>query len=126
MVTGQTYAQDRDWIVAHWRLQIMGYEWTDAWLAERGLSSPILDWFLAEHGYVWRKVYIGWEPNPWPPEPFAPVHIAQVIQPSGNSHFVILQSDGLTLDPMSDEPRRLTDWERVNFVQGIWTLGGDA
>jgi hypothetical protein len=121
MLTGQTYEAVRTWILSHWQNQIIGYESSDSWLRTHGVTGPVLDWYLATHGYVWRKVYSGWKPVPWPPEPFAPVHAAQVIQPSGMAHFVVLTSAGRVLDPMQDEPRSLSEWEQINFVQGVWT-----
>lgn len=122
MVTGDTYDGVRRWIVGHWSAKVMGYENAGDWLTHRGVSGPVLDWYLAQHGYAWRRVYSGWEPDPWPPEPFAPVHVAQVVQPSGNTHFVAVTSAGTVLDPASTTPRLLTDWPKVNYVQGIWRI----
>lgn len=122
MLTGSTYEDVRAWILDNWQNQIMGYERTGSWLSKSGVTGPVLDWYLAQRGYVWRKVYSGWKPDPWPPEPFAPVHVAQVIQPSGMAHFVVLTADGRVLDPMSDSPRSLTEWQQINYVQGVWPI----
>jgi hypothetical protein len=62
----------------------------------------------------------------WPPAPFAPVHIVQVVQPSGNTHYVVWLPDETVLDPLSDEPTTLAPWSgtkpgpRINNVLGIW------
>lgn len=120
MLTGDTYDGIRAWILDHWQNQIMGHESNDSWLTKSGVTGPVLDWFLAQHGYVWRKVYSGWRPDPWPPAPFAPVHVAQVVQPSGMAHFVVVTETGDVLDPASGAPRSLTDWQQINYVQGVW------
>lgn len=117
MISGWTYDEVRDWLVANWPA---GSQTPGEWLEQRGIHKGIADYFLAENGYAWRTVYAGWGQKPWPPEPFAPVHLAQVVQPSGNSHYVVMRSDGVVLDPLSDEPKRLTDWSVVNNVQGVW------
>jgi hypothetical protein len=106
MVTGQTY----DEVVT---------DFTERWpgeplnLDERGLYHGDTEWYLAINGY-------GWKHDPWPPQPFAPVHIAAVRQPSGNQHYVVLTGDGTVLDPLDDQPKSLASWERVNNVMGIW------
>lgn len=122
MVTGQTYDEVRTWILDHWVHAVLGCDPAD-WLTKHGVTQYVLDWYLGEHGYVWRRLYRAWvADDSWPPKPFAPVHIAQVVQPSGNAHFVVLMADGLVLDPMSVNPRSLTDWETVNHVQGVWSI----
>lgn len=121
MITGQTYEEVRLWLLDHWPGG-QGDHVPEEWLVKRGIHSGIAEYFLGAHGYVWRTVYSGWAQKPWPPEPFAPVHLAMVRQPSGNSHYVVMRSDGVVLDPMTDEPRSLADWEKVDNVQGIWGL----
>jgi hypothetical protein len=122
MVTGQTYDDVRTWILDHWTHAVTGQETPPAdWLADHGVTQYVLDWFLGEHGYAWRRIYRAWSNGSWPPDPFAPAHVAQVVQPSGMAHFVVLTAEGRVLDPMSDTPRSLTDWEQINHVQGIWS-----
>jgi hypothetical protein len=117
MVTGDTYDNVRGWLLANWP---GGTQTPDEWLTKRGIHKGIADYYLAAHGYVWRTVYSGWKLAPWPPEPFAPVHLACVQQPSNNSHYVVMRSDGAVLDPLDGEHKRLTDWPSVYNVQGIW------
>lgn len=128
MVTGQTYDEVRTWILDHRVYAVMGQEEAPAdWLAQHGVTQYVLDWYLGEHGFAWRRLYRAWvAADSWPPKPFAPVHVAQVIQPSGMAHFVVLTADGRVLDPMSDAPRTLSDWERINFVQGFWSPAARA
>ena len=122
MVTGQTYDEVRVWILDNWVHSVMGYDAPADWLADHGVTQYALDWYLGEHGFAWRRVYRAWTTGSWPPKPFAPVHVAQVVQPSGMAHFVVLTPDGQVLDPMCDVSRSLTDWEQVNHVQGIWAI----
>ena len=116
MVTGHTYADIHAECVKDWPNSERGLN-----LAERGLYSSGVEWYLATHGYCWRYVYSAWRLSEWPPLPFAPVHIASVVQPSGNSHYVVMTPEGVVLDPLTATERRLTDWEKVNNVMGIWT-----
>lgn len=122
MVTGQTYDEVRTWLLAHWPGGQGGDTPAEDWLVKRGIYSGIADYYLGRHGYVWRKVYSGWQQHPWPPEPFAPVHLVMVRQPSNNSHYVVMRADGVVLDPLADEPKTLAGWPAVDNVQGIWRL----
>jgi hypothetical protein len=36
-----------------------------------------------------------------------------------NGHFVVMLADGTVLDPLREEPTRLTDWSIVNAVIGF-------
>jgi hypothetical protein len=119
MISGQPYNAVREWLVENWP---GGTQTPDEWLTTRGIHKGIADYYLAAHGYVWRTVYGGWKLPEWPPRPFAPVHLAHVVQPSGNTHYVVMRADGVVLDPMCDEPRALSDWSYVNNVQGVWSL----
>lgn len=117
MVAGTSYESVHEWLLANWP---GGTQAPDEWLVAHGIHKGIADFYLAAHGYMWRTVYSGWRQIPWPPEPFAPIHLACVRQPSGNSHYVVARDDGAVLDPLHDELRRLTDWPEVYNVQGIW------
>jgi hypothetical protein len=73
----------------------------------------------------------GWRPEyrtprkpadgPWPPAPFAPVHMATVLvsRTSPCWHSVVMSQDGLVLDPQTPEPRALTDYVEVQAVVGF-------
>lgn len=120
MISGQSYDEVRTWLLDNWP---GGHERSDEWLEKRGIYSGIAEYFLGEHGYVWRYVYRAWYPSSnWPPPAFAPVHLVMVRQPSNNSHYVVMRSDGIVLDPLSDEPKALTDWPEVSNVMGVWAL----
>lgn len=70
-----------------------------------GTNHFALDHILQQHGFWRQRTYRAWEPEGnWPPEPWAPVHLCQIEQPSGNAHFVVMLADGTVLDPMRDGP----------------------
>lgn len=84
-----------------------------------GTNHVALDHVLQAHGFWRQRSYRSWEPaGNWPPAPWAPVHIAQVEQPSGNAHFVVMHGAGYVLDPLREGLFRLTDWIEVLNVAG--------
>lgn len=116
MATGSTYDTVHDWITSNWPDDTPPPDFITS-----GISKSVAEFYLACHGYAWRTLYAGHHHQPWPPAPFAPAHIAMVVQPSGLAHYVAVRADGAVLDPLQDELRRLTDWPRVYNVQGIWS-----
>jgi hypothetical protein len=81
---------------------------------------------LADRGYAIGRKYAMTQPGNkpraiWPPEPWADVHWCEVMAgaASGYAHAVVMLGDGTILDPMSPEPRRLSDYEKVNFVAAV-------
>jgi hypothetical protein len=92
--------------------------------------------FLWRHGFAWQFVY-PYRPgpairgdaeesrrvrvrHPWPPEPWAEAHLCLVETSMG--HCVVMLADGTVLDPLTDRPRRLTDYSRVHNVRGIFDV----
>lgn len=66
--------------------------------------------------------------NPWPPEPFASTHICKV-RVTANSpcfHWVVMLADGKVLDPLTPEPKRLTDYDTVVSVSAVVPVGERA
>ena len=120
MIADRSYDEVREWLLGNWP---GGSQRPEDWLTAHGIHKGIADWYLAQHDYVWRTLYGGWKLDPWPPEPFAPVHLACVRQPSNNNHYVVMRADGVVLDPLADGPRSLADWPQVYNVQGIWPGG---
>lgn len=84
--------------------------------ATSGTSFYHLDWALADAGAFVQRRYRSWD---WDMEPFAPVHYASVVQPSGNSHFVVVAADGSVLDPLREGVYALSDWTDVNHITGV-------
>src|SRR5687768_6825776 len=79
MITNQTYEAVKD-----------GFSSFD----NTGVGEHRLYAYLAEHGYATAVKYPTYSPNEarrevWPPEPFADVHIVQVITKANTPHCVV-------------------------------------
>lgn len=120
MVTSQSY----DFVLNHMRSTYPGKDFNERFANERGIHHGTVEWYLGSLGFAYRTTYRAWAGDkPWPPEPFAPAHIASVTQPSGNQHFVVMTDEGVVLDPMNDEPTTLDQWgDKVMNVTGIWKV----
>lgn len=81
-----------------------------------GTTQYHVDWALATSGAFIQRRFSAWG---WSMEPFAPIHYAQVVQPSNNTHFVVVLEDGSVLDPMREGVYALGDWEKVNQIVGV-------
>ena len=90
-----------------------------------GLNFRHVDDFLHRHGYAWQTIFAHMPPgntkrDPWPPAPWADVHLAEVEMPSGNYHSVVMLADGRVLDPLTEAPRRLSDYPKVASVRAVY------
>ena len=88
-------------------------------------QSPVgfyVDDQLWRRGYAICRVYERGS-TMWPPLPFARVHLCNVdyVTDAPVSHNVVMLADGSVLDPMHDEPRRLSDYPRVYNVAAVVT-----
>jgi hypothetical protein len=88
-----------------------------------GSGYHVLESQLVHHGYAVSRKWRVFQPgnqqrDQWPCEPFADLHWCEVIS-GGRGHAVLMLGDGTVLDPMSDEPKRLSDYEEVNFVAAV-------
>lgn len=113
MLTGEPYVTVRAAIEAR-PFYKHGGDWR-----EHGVNGIIMEHYLAERGWFFRRVYVSWEFGTWPPPPFAERHFAQVGQPSGNGHYVVMDAKGCVLDPLREGTFALSDWEVVNHVIGL-------
>jgi hypothetical protein len=125
MVTGDPY-----WTVIDTINAMTGTGHGGDW-AKTGIAYPVIDRYLIGRGFALQRVYRH-EAAEWPPGPWAPAHIAEVVQPSGMTHFVAMTGAGVVLDPAQPTERTLTDYPEVRSVVGIIpapmppvTLGGD-
>jgi hypothetical protein len=81
--------------------------------------------------YGWAKCSIGRKRidgscrDPYPPEPFAPLHLVSVkVSPASPVyHSVIWLRDGTVLDPLTPEPKRLSDYHHIGGIDGLTFLG---
>lgn len=100
-----------------------------------GTSHIEVDYVLGQHGWFGHHVYIAWQQQVvkiddkppywelkpgavWPPEPFAPIHYAQVMD-GKFCHFVVMLDTGAVLDPMIPGHFSLSDWPTVANVRGL-------
>lgn len=115
------------------------YDEMEAWLLKQGLVRSRMEkgiydriWLeaLDVHGFTYAQRYAcnaftNQSPrDPWPPEPFAPLHIACVEVATGmtGSHAVVMLADGSVLDPYDRSRNTLTHpgYRGVAQVVGIW------
>jgi hypothetical protein len=115
MVTGKTYEEIR-------------FAFPRVDFAKEGIAFYQAEAYLAEHGYaVRRKTHfdplLGDHRDPWPCEPFAAMHMCEVIVPGG-CHSIVLLGDGTVLDPWTAERTTLAhpDYLRLHFVAGIYQV----
>lgn len=115
------------------------YDEMEAWFVEQGLARERMERGLTDH--IWREALavLGYshvqrfECNaftnrcdriPWPPEPFAPLHIACIEVATGatGSHAVVMLADGAVLDPAGRHRTSLAhpEYRRVAQVVGVW------
>lgn len=92
----------------------------------KGCGSFVLESILAERGVALCQRYRTYQPGNqkralWPCEPFGDVHLCEVIclPNSPGAHAVVMLADGSVLDPMFEEPRRLSDYHAVNYVAAV-------
>ena len=91
----------------------------------KGCSFREVEEYLFRHGLAWQEVYRCGPPgntmkSVWPPEPWADAHICEVQ--TGQAHAVVLLRDGTVLDPLHDEPKRLTDYAQVYSVRAVYSV----
>lgn len=113
MVTGETYAEVKA-------------KFSRVGIAQTGVTFFVFEDYLAQHGYACaRLMYNDFirdrKREPWPPEPFADVHMCEVMDTNGG-HVVVMLADGTVLDPATDERKRLADYASVNFVSGVFKV----
>lgn len=83
-----------------------------------GTTYYSIDEVLIKHGFFIRRLFQARSKGLWPPDPYAPLHYAQVRQQSGNAHFVVVLGNGDVLDPLKRGKFSLDKWE-VQNITGI-------
>lgn len=119
MIVGYTYEEAKQeidallWGQVPEEAELAPVDWSD----EGGMSGYHLDRALYAHGFFKQTRYAAWGHDLL--QPFAPIHYAMVVQPSNNSHFVVMLANGDVLDPMREGVFALADWAKVNQVCGL-------
>jgi hypothetical protein len=111
MVVGKTYQE----VKAFWDNDDSDY------FKKHGKSFYDFDQQLAAYGYATARIYSNFKGKPrsdWPPAPFGEIHLCTVMvsESSPGGHIVVMLKDGTVLDPLSPEPKSLTDYWRVDNV----------
>jgi hypothetical protein len=109
---------DRTYIDVKYELLSDPFASTQPWKTN-GFAHPTVEYFLTKHGHYTQTVYKAWNLTTWPPEPWAMRHYANVVQPSGNAHWVVMNRLGWVYDPMVERRRKLTDFPSVNSVTAL-------
>lgn len=110
------------------------YPWSETGCDMETVSED----FCQRHGFARARIY-RWHPgpsikedqdwkveqdkrrrDPWPPLPFAPAHLCMVR--TSQYHCVVMLADGTVLDPLTPEPKRLSDYSETTQVHGIWDI----
>ena len=97
---------------------------------DTGLEDDVAFEWLSRNGFAYQMLtqdsaLDGVLMNPWPPIPWAPVHILGVqSRGSGKPHAVVMETDGIIIDPNDDVRTELTykDYRRVTECVGVWDL----
>ena len=118
MIMGRTYSET---------LRIFDLP-ADHDLEATGLSEFVLEGVLAGQGFAWAKVYRLRQPanrarHEWPVAPWADKHLVQVSTGSG-AHYVVMLGDGSILDPVTPDPKKLSDYKQVYWIAAVGKLPG--
>lgn len=98
---------------------------------EQGIYEQCLDNYLVDHGFALSRKHkypkFGKQREPWPPLPFADMHLCnvKVNQDSPVTHFVIMLGNGDCFDPLTTDIKHLSDYFEVNNVAGIHKIGAN-
>lgn len=114
MVTGYCYSAMRSFFP--------GFDFVN-----RGMTG--FEWreWLSENGYAIRPLfkhcnYLKRDREPWPAPPFAKAHICTVLHNGGHRHAVVMLDDGKVLDPLTETPSSLADYEQVDQICGVYNV----
>lgn len=121
MLTGKPYQQVRDAFAPL--------------LAKREVTDRAVEEYLIAHGFSFQRLFgvsalTNEDRDPWPPAPFADLHLCVVSQCEGSDnpyccgHMVVLLADGTVLDPTVPQPKRLDDYRRVLYVSAALPPAG--
>jgi hypothetical protein len=115
MVTGKTIIEVREGMKQYW--------YNEA--SENGVGDEAFEAYLAARGYAVQHISHDYVPEdklvtPWPPKPWAPIHVCDVYYQG--PHAVVMLWDGRILDPNDTGLTSLDQYHRVYAVQGIWKV----
>lgn len=98
-------------------------EWLKHGDFDNGIFPDELHRFLWHMNYFVLRKYRQFADFPsieWPPKPFAPIHICEVVLKDSNMpHYIIMDKDGQLFDPMDGNQKQWDDFKNLNRVEGI-------
>ena len=106
----------------------------DRFKSAQSLNSWHFEEWCFRHGIAWQRIHARHQMGghnqlraPWPPEPWAPSHLCQVIA-AGCFHLVAMDERGVVFDPTDSDRRQLAhaDYTEICFVMGLWQVGEPA
>jgi hypothetical protein len=94
---------------------------------ESGMDYGMFEQVVVEHGWAvarkWKHYRVGGRDREvWPVEPWADLHEVQVRISDRMDHSVLMLRDGTVLDPLTPEPRKLSDYSRVMSIAALTKL----
>lgn len=112
MITGQTYDGVLVGMEQYWKNEG----------SEQGVDDVAWMAYLAARGYAIQDVSHEYDPedrliDPWPIEPFAPIHI--VFLYDEGPHGVIMDHEGRIYDPNDKDKRRMDEYYRIYRIVGV-------
>ena len=113
MVTGKPYDEVLEEFAGYWKDN-----------SEEGVGDNAFYQYLGQHGYLVQTFKRLYEPSqtprtPWPPAPFAPIHVLGVDY-MGDEHGIVMDKDGLIHDPYNEGITGLFEYPIVYEIVGIW------
>lgn len=95
--------------------------------SDRGLHIHQVDAWLMQNGFAVARMLrfkdYNVEQSPWPPAPWADVHLCEVrITQNGMGHWCVMISDGSVLDPYIEGQRVLGDYPYVSNVAAVYKV----
>ena len=95
---------------------------------DRGINELLLHEWLYRHGWAWQQIFrvhqlggVNVVRETWPPAPWAPVHLCQVLA-TRDWHFAAMDETGRVFDPWDSSRISLNDpvYRKVSWVMGLW------
>ena len=99
-------------------------------MGSEGLNDDLVKDWLRLNGWAWQEMAMNvWcrgafaKRHPWPPQPFATVHVC-FVEATKNWHYCVLDFDGSVRDPWVAERKSLDhpDYKRVASVIGLFKV----
>lgn len=128
MISGKTYREVHDDLAPQLG-NFVDVEGKSEWrrgvdFNKDGMAIMFDGWgWLADNGFAIQqryKFHYNIERPQWPLDPWADVHLCSVV--TTQSHAVVLLRDGRVLDPLTPEPKKLSDYSKVESMMAVYKV----